>query len=194
MADLLECVIQIKALRETLALAETGRFHGRAGPADAEAAPVWRAWLTPNGATRRRSHGGWRPTAGATESGDSARARAAFAAGRRANLAMLGDCSAAQLGGRSSGRDGLRQRWPTSWRSCWPMTQRSSGAYAVVVRRTSPSPDPLPGPEQTEDEVGRHPDDRGARNREDPRPHDLARDAPPYRRETPVAPTPTIDR
>jgi len=101
MADLLECVIQIKALRETLALAETETPSiAGAGPADAEAAPVWPRMAD---AERRYAEAlgteaGVRP-AGATESGDSARARAAFAAGRRANLAMLGDCSAAQLGG-----------------------------------------------------------------------------------------------
>ena len=101
MADLLECLIQIKALRETLALAETGTLSiSENVPADMERVRVWQVMCE---AERRYAQAlgtdaGVRRGA-ASVSGEVADARKAFLERRRANLAMLSDCGAAPLAG-----------------------------------------------------------------------------------------------
>jgi hypothetical protein len=101
MADLLECLIQIKALGEALALAETGApSMSENEPASMQRVPVWQLMYE---AERRYAEAlgaetGVRAEMPASELGTAA-ARDEFAGRRRANLAMLSNCSAAKLGG-----------------------------------------------------------------------------------------------
>ncbi|MFO7692899.1 MAG: hypothetical protein R6V57_07440 [Vicinamibacterales bacterium] len=109
MADLLECLIQIKALRETLAMV-TGPISvdrpAEMGPvtvSPAEMGPVTvSTWQRLAGAERSYARalgtmGGaqWLPSA----PGEPAEARQEFLAWRRANLALLGTCTASRLAG-----------------------------------------------------------------------------------------------
>jgi hypothetical protein len=101
MADLLECVIQIKALGETLEIA-AGTRAGRGRPAaETERVSIWqrladaeRRYATALGLEEHAQ-----PAAASEAAGESA-ARAAFAARRRAMLAFLNRCTAAQLADR----------------------------------------------------------------------------------------------
>jgi hypothetical protein len=94
MADLLECLIQIKALGETL-----GRITRLAGGAEGS------AWWEPLAEAERRyakalgTEAGMRPESTAAGGGTAA-LREAFIARRHANLAALNRCTAAQLAGR----------------------------------------------------------------------------------------------
>jgi hypothetical protein len=94
MADLLECLIQIKALRHTLEW--TGLVSEREL---AEREPV-RLWERMADAERRAAAALGTATAACASSGDGADGpRAVFAALRRANLVRLEGCTAAQLAG-----------------------------------------------------------------------------------------------
>ena len=100
MADLLECVIQIKALRETLALAETGTLSiSENVTAEMERVPVWQIMCEAERrcATALRAESGVLSDSASTP-GAPAGAREAFAALRRANLTVLERCTAARLG------------------------------------------------------------------------------------------------
>jgi hypothetical protein len=101
MADLLECLIQVKALREALEMV-TGSISGEAL---AEIGPVTVSgvWQRMADAERRYAQalgttaGSRRRTASEAERPVDARDR--FMDRRRANLAMLEGCTAAQLAG-----------------------------------------------------------------------------------------------
>lgn len=100
MADLLECLIQIKALGEALDTATGTRSVAGRISAEMDDAAVWRRMLE---AERRYAEAlgagtGVRPVMPAEEPGTAA-AREEFAERRRTHLAMLSHCSAAQLGG-----------------------------------------------------------------------------------------------
>jgi len=97
-ADLLECLIQIKALRETLTMV-TGRFVAqRPAGMRAAAASTWRRM-----AEAERSYAqalgtdAIGPLRAAPASGEAAEAMEVFLAFRQANLALLGSCTASQL-------------------------------------------------------------------------------------------------
>ena len=101
MADLLECLIQIKALRVTLDMAT--RPIAPETPPGMDDAAASETWGRMAGAERRYAEAlgtatGLRPGAG-VESRGAPDAREAFVARRRANLAMLEGCTAAQLSG-----------------------------------------------------------------------------------------------
>jgi hypothetical protein len=99
MADLLECLIQIKALREALRLAEAAEGAASlsaGGQAGTDHLPVWcrlcdaeRRYATAIGANSARA---------ASPGGGDADGPAAFAALRRASLDALDSCTAARLG------------------------------------------------------------------------------------------------
>jgi uncharacterized membrane protein YgaE (UPF0421/DUF939 family) len=94
MADLLECLIQIKALRDTLE--RTASFF-RDAPAESERALVW----TRMADAERRYAAALGTAAGANAcSGDEPdEVRRAFVALRHANLAALERCTASELAG-----------------------------------------------------------------------------------------------
>jgi hypothetical protein len=101
MADLLECVIQIKALGEALdlaALAAAGGSSSEPGPAS-----VPGVWQRMAGAERRYAEalgiGAAGRTAFAATGSEAGRAGDEFMALRRANLAVLDGCTADQLAG-----------------------------------------------------------------------------------------------
>jgi len=100
MADLLECLIQIKALCDTLAHAEAVvRSASGIVSTATDGVTVVGAWPQMADAERRyaRALGTAGAAAPAGEGADDA--RAAFVALRRLNLARLDGCTAAQLGG-----------------------------------------------------------------------------------------------
>ena len=97
MADLLECVIQIKALRVTLALAETETPSISGGePAHAERVQVWQAMCKEE---RRYAVALGTNIAGGAAPTPPDAGPAGFVALRRANLAMLDSCAADELAG-----------------------------------------------------------------------------------------------
>lgn len=101
MADLLECVIQIKALRVALDTATGARaLPAEPGPADVALSGLWQRMAD---AERRYAHalGAMAPSRPgvAPEAEGSAEARERFMERRRASLAMLEGCAAAQLAG-----------------------------------------------------------------------------------------------
>jgi len=93
MADLLECLIQVKALRETLVVAETEI-------AEEEPVPGWQRLADDERryALALRTDGPLRPDLTSTAR-VPAGSLAEFVRLRRANLAMLDGCRAAQLSG-----------------------------------------------------------------------------------------------
>jgi hypothetical protein len=92
LADLLECVIQIKALRVTLALAETETPSSSGGePAHIERVQVWQAMCEEE---RRYAVALGTIVAGGAAPTPPDAGPAGFVALRRANLAIL-DCSTA---------------------------------------------------------------------------------------------------
>ena len=98
MADLLECLIQIKALRETLTMV-TGRIVAeRPAGIRPVAASTWRQM-----AEAERSYAqalgtdAIGPLRASPASGDAAEAMEVFLALRQANLTLLGSCTASQL-------------------------------------------------------------------------------------------------
>ena len=101
MADLLECLIQIKALGETLDVATRSIPAGSSPELARVTGPgVWAEMAE----TERRYSTALGTEAGtriskAPASGDSPHAREAFVEQRRANLVMLEGCSAARLAG-----------------------------------------------------------------------------------------------
>jgi len=146
------------ASRDAGARGNGDAFHCRGWACGAEAAPVWPRMAD---AERRYAEAlgteaGVRP-AGATESGDSARCESGVRAGRRANLAMLGDCSAASWVARSSGQDGFDNGGRTSWRHHAGQRHRVLGGLRRG-RSAHESRAPTPYLARTDrDEVGRHP-------------------------------------
>jgi hypothetical protein len=100
MADLLECLIQIAALRDTLTHAEAvTRPIAGAGSPGPDRAGVAEAWTRMADAEARYARAlGAAGAAGPSGEG-SDDARGAFVALRRSNLARLDGCTAAQLGG-----------------------------------------------------------------------------------------------
>jgi hypothetical protein len=101
MADLLECVIQIKALAATLETATLSIASGSSP--DTESVTVSELWRQMADVERRYAQalgtaaGSRRGITSAPEG--AADARGTFLQQRRANLAMLDSCTAAQLGG-----------------------------------------------------------------------------------------------
>jgi hypothetical protein len=92
MADLLECLIQINALRH--ALEGVASLRGEAPPEN-EARRVWSRMAD---AERRYAAAlGAAPGERSSSGGDAGEARRAFAALRQANLALLERCTASQL-------------------------------------------------------------------------------------------------
>ena len=101
MADLLECLIQIAALRDALTHAEamTRSIAGAGSPAP-DNASVAEAWTHMADAERRFAAALGAADAGtASCRGDAEDERRAFVALRRSNLARLDACTAAQLCG-----------------------------------------------------------------------------------------------
>lgn len=97
MADLLECVIQIKALRGTLALAETRpQSISKSEPASIERVEVWQAMCEQE---RRYAVALGTAIAGGAAPTPQAEGPGGFVALRRANLAMLDSCTADGLAG-----------------------------------------------------------------------------------------------
>jgi hypothetical protein len=101
MADLLECLIQIKALRVTLDMATRRMSPDTPAGADGDAGSE--AWRRMADAELRYAEAlatatDRRPVAG-VELREAPDARELFVARRRANLAMLEECTAAQLSG-----------------------------------------------------------------------------------------------
>jgi hypothetical protein len=96
MADLLECVIQITALREALATAMDARSTSSLMSAQVQGVPVWQRMA---GAERRYAIALGTGIAGGMDPAPPDAGPAAFAALRRANLARLDRCTSAQLAG-----------------------------------------------------------------------------------------------
>jgi hypothetical protein len=97
MADLLECVIQIKALGAALGTAIGARSTSGLVSAELQGVSVWQRMTD---AERRYALALGAAGADIVHSGDDApAARADFASLRRANLAMLDRCTAAELAG-----------------------------------------------------------------------------------------------
>jgi hypothetical protein len=96
MADLLECVIQIRALREALATAADARSPSGLMSAEIQGVPVWQRMA---GAERRYAVALGTSIAGGMDPAPPDAGPEAFAALRRANLARLDRCTAAQLAG-----------------------------------------------------------------------------------------------
>jgi len=101
MADLLECLIQIKALAETLEIAAGTRAASGRAVAETERVPIWQRLAD---AERRYAAAlgldAHAQPAAATDAAGELTARAAFAARRRAILAFLNRCTASQLADR----------------------------------------------------------------------------------------------
>jgi hypothetical protein len=101
MADLLECLIQIKALRHTLTRVETAGLSA-SGPVSTERGSVTldSVWQRMADAERRFAAALDTAGAGIGSSGEAAGdTRRVFVALRLSNLARLDGCTAAQLGG-----------------------------------------------------------------------------------------------
>jgi hypothetical protein len=96
MADLLECVIQIKALREALATAMDARSTSSLMSAEMQGVPVWQRMAS---AERRYAVVLGTRTGGGTGPELPDAGPAAFVSLRLANLARLDRCTAAQLAG-----------------------------------------------------------------------------------------------
>ena len=96
MADLLECVIQIKALREAIDTAMGGRSTSGLISAEMQGVSVWPRMAD---AERRYAEALGTGFAGGMEPAPPDAGPAGFVALRRANLAMLDRCTAAELAG-----------------------------------------------------------------------------------------------
>jgi len=146
MADLLECVIQIKALGEALEMVTLPNSDPAfTGTERATISGVWRGWQTPSGATRGR----WaRAAPPRFRRRTRRRARRVFVALRRSNLARLDGCNRLP-----SSTD--RFEWPAGHRRrfadwCRHAGERYRRPWAVCV-----VPDPFTGTVAAPERAGR---------------------------------------
>jgi hypothetical protein len=169
MADLLECLVQIKALRDAL---EGVASLSEAAPSDTDARGDWNRMA---GAERRYASAlGAAAHALPSPGDDAGEARRSFAALRQANLALLERCTASRLAAEIA----------------WPGRRSTTVADLVAImlahdtevlarlrgRRASPIP-PLDA-EGAQQQPRAGAEQRGARDGEHRRPDDHARPRP----------------
>jgi len=175
MADLLECVIQIKALRDTL---ERTASCFRGAPAESACALAWARMAD---AERRYAAALGTAAGGDACSGDDpGGARRAFVALRRANLAALDRCTASELAGAFAWLDRLST---TVADLVAIMLAHDTDVLSALRLRPAeqqrlPPGGGLPDSDQSQRGLHPHPEQRRRRNGQPPGPDDPARDTP----------------